>query len=200
MRIRTAKVRLAFALALAVSATCLTMALPSPSLAVTWGPWSSATYHYVQTTKQYYEYKRAYQLANYSSTWQTTSTWPQGRWAQMHRRAYNWVNGYGWVVSGDEIRMSGPFGIWWIDCTVLYRYNYYNVYTDNSTTCSYLGVGFGLSVTPVTWNDGGNYYGYMMWGANYSVSFAYSGSPMTAGHWFRHTINVNGTFGALSFT
>lgn len=160
---------------------------------IVYSSWSY-TYFNRYGTREYYA---ARARADLWSTWQTRYTWPYGRIARSTRYALVY-NGLVWDIGATWIKNNGLFNLWGVQCNVTYRYNGYNVYTDGSNHCNAWGTGFGVDVTPVTWNEGGAYWGGLQFGANYRVSVLIQGTPLFSDHWMRETIFNNGrTSGAM---
>lgn len=148
-------------------------------------------YHYINKYGTY-EYSLSKNRANYASTWQTTSTWPGSSLVQQERHLLLY-NGYLWDIAATWVRNTGLFSLWGVQCDISYRFNGAQVFSDNSNTCHAWGTGFGVAVTPVTWNDGGAYWGGLSFGADYRVSVVASGTPIFFDHWMRVTIHNNGS-------
>jgi hypothetical protein len=142
-----------------------------------------------------YEARLATRIANSPRTRSTIYTWPQSRIALSYFDFK--VALFGWDFGATWVRATGLFNLWGVECTVVYRYNGTFVFTDNSNSCHAWGVGFGVTITPVTWNDGGANWGGMEYGADYRVSVVTNGFPVAFDHWVRQGIYVNGSVGPV---
>lgn len=154
-----------------------------------YSPWKS---HYVNRygTREYYASR---QRADLRSTWQTRSTWPGAFLVQQSRFALKFVGPGLWDLAATWVKNTGMFSLWGVQCDATYRFSGSQVFTDGSNSCRAWGVGFGVDVTPVTWNEGGAFWGGMQVGANYRVSVLTQGVPLFADHWMRVGILTNGT-------
>lgn len=158
---------------------------------------------YWTPTRTRYIYPRTYEVTtftravNWSSNWQTTSTWPQGRIAEQTRYQFRFTSN-GWRYAETFNKATGLFNLWGIQCNIKYRYNFNNIYSDNSNRCFTWGIGFPITFKAVTWNEGGRYYGYLEYGADFTVSVAIEGAPIHFAHWIRHAVWKDGTSGAMT--
>lgn len=129
-------------------------------------------------------------------TRQNLSTWPRGQIA-LRERFRMVFNGREWDTNEVQTEMHGLFNLWGVECHAWYRYDWENVFTDMSNSCRSWGIGYAVETNQVTWNEGGNAWGFMMVGADFTLTVGIKGVPLQFGHWFRMPINTNGTLGVM---
>jgi hypothetical protein len=87
----------------------------------------------------------------------------------------------------------GALALWQVKVYTKYKYNGKHVYTRDGSGvwCSHHGIGSSISTDWCgTWNNGGgNDYGYMNMGGNFTVSVVAKGTPIHLQPWIR--INVD---------
>lgn len=104
----------------------------------------------------------------------------------------------GWSYWDTDVYTAGVADVWNDKCSEELATNGASVWLQTGETCG--GSGFGYDIShdwKGHWNNGGgNGYGYMNYGDNFTVSFLYKGFAVHVDYWQRGNMDVNGNFWA----
>lgn len=98
-----------------------------------------------------------------------------------------------WEVGQIQVEGTALFRLWGVKIDSPYRYNGWQVFTDNGETCSSWAIGF--DVTPLrcqTWNDGGANWGFLQVMGDWNIAAFWRGLPIKMDHGLFAQVNVSG--------